>query len=176
MEELNFILDLRILVFFKELGLILECDVLLDFLFLLLNGLIFVFILLGNGLVCFIFLKIVYFRCCFMNRFFVSLGFFDIFMVLLILLGYVIFCMSFCSQFISKYCWLISLIRYFVFLVIKFNFFVILYDRYIVVMQFLKYKVKINFKRVLIIFIIVWIIFVILILSCLVWWIKLFIV
>lgn len=173
MEESNFTLDPRTSVPFKESGSISECDVSLDLMFLLLNGLISVFILLGNGIACFIFLKTAHFRRCFMNRFLVSLGLSDIFMALLILPGHVIFCTSSCSQFVSEYCWWISSTRYLVFPATKLNLLAISYDRYIAVMQPLKYKAKINFKRVLIILTTVWTIPVILTLSRLAWWIKL---
>ena len=173
MEESNFTSDPRTPTRFKESGSISECDDSLDLVFLLLNGLISVFVLLGNGLACFIFLKNNHFRRCFMNTFLVSLGLADIFMALLIMPGHVIFCTSSCSQSLSEHCWLISSTKYLVFPATKLNLLAISYDRYIAVMQPLKYKTKINFKRVIIILTTVWTIPVILTVSRLAWWIKL---
>lgn len=173
MEELNFTGDLGTASPFKGSGSIPECDDSLDLTFLVLNGLISVFILLGNGLACSIFLKNPHFRRCFMNTFLVSLGLSDIFMALLIMPGHMIFCTSSCSQYISEHCWLIGSTRYLVFPATKLNLLAISYDRYIAVMQPLKYNAKINFKRVLIILTTVWTIPVILTLSRLAWWIKL---
>ena len=173
MEESNFTSDVGAASPKKESGSIAECDDSLDLIFLLLNGLISAFILLGNGLACFIFLRTAHFRRCFMNTFLVSLGLSDIFMALLIMPGYVIFCTSSCSQSRSEHCWLISSTKYLVFPATKLNLLAISYDRYIAVMQPLKYNVKINFKRVFIILTTVWTIPVILTLSRLAWWIKL---
>lgn len=174
MEESNLTSDSRTPTPFKESGSsISECDDSLDLVFLLLNGMISVFILLGNGLACFIFLKNKHFRRCFMNTFLVSLGLADIFMALLIMPGHVIFCASSCSHSVSEHCWLISSTKYLVFPATKLNLLAISYDRYIAVMQPLQYKAKISFKRVLIIITTVWTIPVILTLSRLAWWIKL---
>lgn len=150
MEESNFTSDLGAAFPNKESRSSAECDDSLDLTFLLLNGLVSTFIVLGNGLACFIFLKNAHFRRCFMNTFLVSLGLADIFMALLIMPGYVIFCTSSCSESISEHCWLISLTKYLVFPATKFNLLAISYDRYIAVMQPLKYNAKINFKRVVI--------------------------
>lgn len=173
MEESNFTSDLGAAFPNKESRSSAECDDSLDLTFLLLNGLVSIFIVLGNGLACFIFLKNAHFRHCFMNTFLVSLGLADIFMALLIMPGYVIFCTSSCSESISEHCWLISLTKYLVFPATKFNLLAISYDRYIAVMQPLKYNAKINFKRVVIILTTVWTIPVVLTLSRLAWWIKL---
>ena len=173
MEESNFTSNPRTPTSFKESRSISECDNSLDLIFLLLNGLISVIILLGNGLACFIFVKNAHFRRCFMNTFLASLGLADIFMALLIMPGHVIFCTSSCIQSISEYCWLISSTKYLVFPATKLNLLAISYDRYIAVIQPLKYNAKINFKRVLIILTTVWTIPVILTLTRLAWWIKL---
>jgi len=94
-------------------------------------------------------------------------------MALLIMPGQVIFCTSSCSQSVSEHCWLIGSTKYLVFPATKLNLLAISYDRYIAVMQPLKYNAKINFKRVLIILTTVWTIPVFLTVSRLAWWIKL---
>lgn len=158
---------------FNESGSIPECNKSMDLIFLVLNGLISVVILFGNGLACFIFLNNAHFRRCFMNTFLVSLGLADILMALFIMPGHVIFCTSACGQSISKHCWLISSTRYLVFPATKLNLLAISYDRYTAVMQPLKYNAKINSKKVFIILTTVWTIPMILTASRLAWWIKL---
>lgn len=90
MENLSLILVLNLLVL--KLG----CDEWLDMIFLVLDGLLLGVIIIGNGVICFIFLRNSYFRSCFMNIFFVSLVVVDILMVVFVMLGEVIFCIS-CS-------------------------------------------------------------------------------
>ena len=173
MEKSNLTSDLDTETLFNASRSTAECNKSMDLIFLVLNGLISVVILFGNGLACFLFLTNAHFRRCYMNTFLVSLGLADILMALFIMPGHAIFCTSSCSQFISEHCWLIGSTRYLVFPATKLNLVAISYDRYIAVMKPLKYSAKINSKKVCTIITTVWTIPLIMTVSRIAWWIKL---
>lgn len=103
-----------------------------------------------------------------MNIYLFSLCVVDILMVVLVVLGFVVFC-SGCIYKWSEYCWFFGGVRDIVFFVIVFNVLVIIYDRYMVVLRLLYYVFMMINCKVFIIFFVVWVIFFVVLLLRNIW-------
>lgn len=71
-----------------------NCSKEFDFFFWIINGVIGVFILFGNFVICVVFFCFENFRRSYMNFFLFSLVICDVFMVIIVIFGYVVFCIG----------------------------------------------------------------------------------
>ena len=115
------------------------CNTIEEEIFRYLNSLVGFLILGGNLLTCAVFLRNKRMRREFMNVFLVSLAISGIFVALLVIPGYTVYCTG-CLHQRSELCWIFEAAKDFAFLSTIFNVMAITYDRYIAVLKPLQYK------------------------------------
>ena len=132
------------------------CNTIEEEIFRYLNSLVGFLILGGNLLTCAVFLRNKRMRREFMNVFLVSLAISGIFVALLVIPGYTVYCTG-CLHQRSKLCWIFEAAKDFAFLSTIFNVMAITYDRSIAVLKPLQYKRVMTQRTASTILICVWI-------------------
>jgi len=141
----------------SNISLPVECDVNIDFVFWILNGLVGFIVILGNLLTCFVFLSSQYLRQNYMNIFLLSLAIADMLIGLLVAPGHASFCDG-CKYSWSRHCHFLSPLKDFCLSAVIFNLLAISHDRYTAVFKPLHYNIRMNAKRVGLILCIVWLV------------------
>lgn len=138
-----------------------HCSKALDEAFLIVYAVLGLAILVGNTFCCAVFLATPKLRRCYMNIFLVSLGFADIFVAIFVIPGHCAFCTSCSKDFIlhnvdSGTCGFLDAVKDYVWLASVLSLLGITYDRYVAVIQPLRYQCKINQRTVLNILSTIW--------------------
>lgn len=113
-------------------------------------------IFIGNILACVVFLKTEKLRRSKMNVLLVSLAAWDILMAVLVVPFYGVYCGRGCEYSLTRFCWLMRGAKDCVKIATTLNLYAITYDRYIAVLQPLRYSSKMTSKRVAAILAVVW--------------------
>lgn len=132
------------------------CSESIETLFFILFGVLGVIILTGNIFACVVFLITAKLRGSNMNILLVSLATWDILMSVFVVPFYAVFCGLGCEKALKSYCWLMRGAKDCVKIGTTLNLYAITYDRYVAVLQPLRYKSKVTSTRVIGMLTVVW--------------------
>ena len=125
--------------------------------FWILYSLVGITIFIGNSFTCLVFITSKRLRNNFMNIFLVSLACWDVLMAIFVVPFYAVYCSrASCEYSLTQYCWLFRIAKDWVLLATTLNIGAITYDRYLAVVQPLRYGAKMTKRRVTIILAGVW--------------------
>lgn len=146
---------------FEENNSSYHCSETLDEAFLIVYAVLGLAIFAGNTFCCMVFLATPKLRRCYMNIFLVSLGVADILVAILVIPGHGAFCTSCSKNYTLKLvdeetCRFFDAVKDFVWLTSVFSLLGITYDRYLAVIQPLRYQCKMTPRKVLAILLTIW--------------------
>ena len=133
-----------------------HCDRNLDFIFWIVNGVVGASAVVVNSFTCAVFTSSEQLRDSAMNCFLFSLSVSDVVLAMFVAPCFAVFC-SGCSYIPgSDYCWVFEAGKDFALLASLSNLLAITYDRYVAVLQPLRYNTKMSTKRVYVLLATVW--------------------
>lgn len=133
----------------------LPCNLTLDMIFWVVNGVLAALILAGNSLACAVFLKTRHLRRSYMNIYLVSLAISDICMGALVMPFYSVFCTG-CKYSLTQHCWLIRALKGVTFGANILNLLTISLDRHEAFFSPLRYASNMTKKKMALILTAVW--------------------